>query len=223
MDGWSEEQVRQALQVYLVMGSINLQAGKNPVDVLRQAIGGGVTLFQFREKGAGSLIGEARLALAAELREVCRAQGVPFIVDDDVDLALAIEADGVHVGQQDADASRVRARIGTGRMLGVSAHTVEEARLAVQAGADYLGVGPIYPTRSKADAHAVLGIEGIRELRTAGIAVPMVAIGGITTDLAASVLAAGADGIAVISAIAGAPDAQAAAKQFTAVWSSKRP
>ncbi len=223
MRNWNEDAVRQALRIYLVMGTPNVSADQDPAEVLRQAIAGGITLFQFREKGAGSLTGEARLSLALRLRELCRAQQIPFIVDDDVDLALAVEADGVHVGQEDADASRVRSRIGSGRMLGVSVHSVQEARLAVQAGADYLGVGPIYPTRSKADAQAVLGIEGIRELRAAGIAVPMVGIGGITADLAASVLAAGADGIAVISAIAGAPDAQAAALEFAAAWSNLRP
>lgn len=214
MNRWNETKIKKALRVYLVMGSVNLQSGKDPVDVLREAVAGGITLFQFREKGPGALEGEACLALARRLRDVCRENGIPFIVNDDVDLAVAIEADGVHVGQSDADASRVRARIGEGRMLGVSVHSVEEARLAVQAGADYLGVGPIYPTRSKADAHAVLGIEGIRELRAAGLAVPMVGIGGITADLAAPVLAAGADGVAVISAIAGAPDARAAASAF---------
>lgn len=212
-----EVDVKKALRVYLVMGSVNLQPGKDPVEVLREAITGGATLFQFREKGPGALAGEAYLDLARRLREVCRACKIPFIVNDDVDLALAVEADGVHVGQDDADASRVRARIGEGQILGVSVHSVEEARLAVQAGADYLGVGPIYLTRSKADAQAVLGIEGIRELRAAGLAVPIVGIGGITADLAAPVLAAGADGVAVISAIAGALDPKAAAASFAAV------
>ena len=92
----------------------------------------------------------------------CSQHGIPFIVNDDVELAVAVEADGMHVGQDDADAALVRARIGAGRMLGVSAHSVAEARRAVQAGADYLGVGPMYPTRSKADAHAVLGPAGWR-------------------------------------------------------------
>ncbi|WP_128100384.1 thiamine phosphate synthase [Paenibacillus sp. DCT19] len=206
--------VRRAMQVYLVMGSVNTT--QDPVEVLRQAIAGGITLFQFREKGTGALIGEARLALAWRLREVCSQHGIPFIVNDDVELAVAVEADGVHVGQDDADAALVRARIGAGRMLGVSAHSASEARRAVQAGADYLGVGPMYPTRSKADAHAVLGSAGILELRAAGIAVPVVGIGGITPDTTAAVMAAGADGVAVISAIAGAADVRAAAARFAA-------
>ncbi|QOS76958.1 thiamine phosphate synthase [Paenibacillus sp. JNUCC31] len=208
------EAVRHAMQVYLVMGSVNTT--RDPVEVLRQAIAGGITLFQFREKGTGALIGEARITLAMRLRELCSQHGIPFIVNDDVELAVAVEADGVHVGQDDTDAALVRARIGEGRMLGVSAHAVEEARRAVQAGADYLGVGPMYPTRSKADAHAVLGPAGVAELRAAGIAVPVVGIGGITPDTTAAVMAAGADGVAVISAIAGAADVRAAAAQFAA-------
>lgn len=211
---WDAEAVQRAMQVYLVMGSVNTT--QDPVEVLRQAIAGGITLFQFREKGTGALIGEARMTLAMRLREVCSQHGVPFIVNDDVELAVAVEADGVHVGQDDADAALVRARIGDGRMLGVSAHAVDEARRAVQAGADYLGVGPMYPTRSKADAHAVLGPAGVEELRAAGIAVPIVGIGGITPDTTAAVMAAGADGVAVISAIAGAADVCAAAAQFAA-------
>ena len=211
---WDAEAVQRAMQVYLVMGSVNTT--QDPVEVLRQAIAGGITLFQFREKGTGALIGEARMTLAMRLREVCSQHEVPFIVNDDVELAVAVEADGVHVGQDDADAALVRARIGAGRMLGVSAHAVGEARRAVQAGADYLGVGPMYPTRSKADAHAVLGPAGVAELRAAGIAVPIVGIGGITPDTTAAVMAAGADGVAVISAIAGAADVCAAAAQFAA-------
>lgn len=214
MRSWDAEAVQRAMQVYLVMGSVNTT--QDPVEVLHQAIAGGITLFQFREKGTGALAHEARITLAMRLREVCSQHGVPFIVNDDVELAVAVEADGVHVGQDDADAALVRARIGDGRMLGVSAHSVEEARRAVQAGADYLGVGPMYPTRSKADAHAVLGPAGVAELRAAGIAVPIVGIGGITPDTTAAVMAAGADGVAVISAIAGAADVREAAAQFAA-------
>ncbi|MDP9702319.1 thiamine-phosphate pyrophosphorylase [Paenibacillus intestini] len=215
MRRWDAEAVRRALQLYLVMGSVNTT--RDPVEVLRQAITGGITLFQFREKGTGALAGEARRTLALRLREVCSQHGIPFIVNDDVELAVAVEADGVHVGQDDADAALVRARIGDGRMLGVSAHSVLEARRAVQAGADYLGVGPMYPTHSKADAHAVLGPAGVAELRAAGIAVPVVGIGGITPDTAAAVMAAGADGVAVISAIAGAADVHAATAQLAAI------
>ncbi|WP_339276160.1 thiamine phosphate synthase [Paenibacillus sp. FSL W8-0426] len=215
MERLDMERVRRAMRLYLVMGSVN--ATHDPVEVLRQAIAGGITLFQFREKGTGALTGTARIALAERLREVCGQHSIPFIVNDDLELAVALQADGVHVGQDDADAALVRARIGPGRMLGVSAHSVTEARRAVQAGADYLGVGPMYPTRSKADAHAVLGPAGIAELRAAGIAVPLVGIGGIAADTAADVMAAGADGVAVISAVAGAADVRAAAAELAAV------
>ncbi|HBU84428.1 MAG TPA: thiamine phosphate synthase, partial [Paenibacillus sp.] len=119
------EAIRRAMQVYLVMGSVNTT--RDPVEVLRQAIAGGITLFQFREKGTGALVGEARITLAMRLRELCSQHGIPFIVNDDVELAVAVEADGMHVGQDDADAALVRARIGEGRMLGVSAHSALEA------------------------------------------------------------------------------------------------
>lgn len=214
MRPWDAEAVQRAMQVYLVMGSVNTT--QDPVEVLRQAIAGGITLFQFREKGTGALVGEARITLAMRLREVCSQHEVPFIVNDDVELAVAVEAGGVHVGQEDADAALVRARIGDGRMLGVSAHSVDEARRAVQAGADYLGVGPMYPALQSGCPRCA-GPRRVAELRAAGIAVPIVGIGGITPDTTAAVMAAGADGVAVISAIAGAADVRAAAAQFAAI------
>ncbi|MNP57615.1 Thiamine-phosphate synthase [compost metagenome] len=122
-----------------------------------------------------------------------------------MDLALQIDADGVHIGQDDDNAAEVRDRIGD-RILGVSAHTVSEAKLAVQHGADYLGIGPIYPTHSKDDAHEVQGTEILRELRENGIDIPLVGIGGINEARAVDVIRAGADGVAVISAITEAKD-----------------
>ncbi|MEF2967694.1 thiamine phosphate synthase [Paenibacillus sp. M1] len=194
--------MREYLRMYLVIGSVNCLA--DPVRVVEEALAGGATLVQFREKGPGALAGEDRLALALRLQAACRRAGVPFIVNDDVDLALEIGADGVHIGQDDEDAGAVRSRIGN-RLLGVSAHTAGEARLAVSRGADYLGIGPIYPTASKADAHAVQGPAILRELRRSGIALPLVGIGGITAERAGEVVAAGADGVAVISAVTGVP------------------
>ncbi len=201
----SAGQMRSYLRMYLVLGSVNCQEA--PLRVLEEALAGGVTLVQFREKGPGSLVGEARLALALQLQAACRRAGVPFIINDDVELALRIGADGVHIGQDDEDPARVRDRIGN-RLLGVSAHTVEEARLAARQGADYLGIGPIYPTVSKDDAHAVQGPEILRELRGAGITLPLVGIGGITAERAGEVMRAGADGVAVISAVTAMPGAK---------------
>ncbi|AOL34378.1 thiamine phosphate synthase [Geobacillus thermoleovorans] len=201
-------EMKERLAVYFIMGSQNSE--RPAADVLKEALDGGVTLFQFREKGPGALKGADKEALARQLQRLCRVYGVPFIVNDDVELALAIDADGVHVGQDDEDARRVREKIGD-KILGVSAHNVEEAMAAVEAGADYLGVGPIYPTSSKEDAKEAQGPDVLRRLREAGITIPIVAIGGITAANAKTVVEAGADGVSVISAIASAPSPKAAA------------
>ncbi|KIL42254.1 thiamine-phosphate pyrophosphorylase [Gordoniibacillus kamchatkensis] len=209
---FNAEQIREMLRAYFIMGSVNCPG--QPAEVLRQAIAGGITLFQYREKGKGALQGDARLELARKLRRLCRASSVPFIVNDDIELALAVDADGVHVGQEDEPASNVRRRIGPGMLLGVSAHDAEEAERAVREGADYLGVGPIYATGSKEDAKAPAGPEVITRIREAGIRVPIVGIGGITAGNAAEVVRAGADGVSVISAISLAANPAAAASEL---------
>ncbi|KAF0994915.1 thiamine phosphate synthase [Geobacillus sp. TFV-3] len=201
-------EMKERLAVYFIMGSQNSE--RPAAGVLKEALDGGVTLFQFREKGPGALKGADKEELARQLQRLCRAYGVPFIVNDDVELALAIDADGVHVGQDDEDARRVREKIGD-KILGVSAHNIEEAMAAVEAGADYLGVGPIYPTSSKEDAKEAQGPDVLRRLREAGITIPIVAIGGITAANAKIVVEAGADGVSVISAIASVPSPKAAA------------
>ena len=137
--------------MYLVLGSVNCIV--EPSRVVQDALAGGTTMVQFREKGQGALVGEPMIRLARRIQAECRQAGVPFIVNDDVELALKLNADGVHIGQDDESAASVRERIGN-RILGVSAHSVEEARRAILHGADYLGIGPIYPTRSKDDAKA---------------------------------------------------------------------
>ncbi|WP_445614120.1 thiamine phosphate synthase [Geobacillus sp. YF-1] len=215
----AREEMKKRLAVYFIMGSQNSE--RPAVDVLKEALDGGVTLFQFREKGAGALQGAEKEALARQLQRLCRAHGVPLIVNDDVELAIAIDADGVHVGQDDEDARRVREKIGD-KILGVSAHNVEEARAAIEAGADYIGVGPIYPTRSKEDANEAQGLEILRSLREQGIAIPIVAIGGITVDNAQAVIEAGADGVSVISAIASASEPKAAAAALAAAVQAAR-
>lgn len=207
----SSSRMKEVLQVYFVMGSQNCK--RSPVRTLTEALNGGITLFQFREKGLGSIGGVKQMELALRLQQLCREQSVPFIVNDDVDLALAIGADGVHIGQDDEEAAKVRERIGN-MILGVSAHTIEEARIAQDQGADYIGVGPIYPTSSKEDAHAVQGPEIIESMRAQGMDIPIVGIGGITGMNAARVLEAGADGVAVISAISLADDIAESVKRL---------
>ncbi|NEU28621.1 thiamine phosphate synthase [Paenibacillus ottowii] len=207
----SPEMMRQHLQMYLVVGSVNCLA--EPSRVVQEALAGGTTMIQFREKGHGALTGVPMFELARQLQNLCRHAGIPFIVNDDVELALELDADGVHIGQDDESADSVRARIGN-RILGVSAHTIEEARRAILQGADYLGVGPIYPTISKDDAQAVQGPAILHEMRKARIDVPIVGIGGITIERVEEVVGAGADGIAVISAVTQAERIRAAAAEL---------
>lgn len=192
------DKMSKLLQVYFIMGSNNCTS--DPLAVLKEALDGGVTLFQFREKGEGSLIGEDRVRFAKELQTLCKEYSVPFIVNDDVELAIELDADGVHVGQDDEGITSVREKMGD-KIIGVSAHTIEEARFAIENGADYLGVGPIFPTSTKKDTKAVQGTKGLAYFREQGITVPIVGIGGITIENTAAVIEAGADGVSVISAI----------------------
>lgn len=188
----------EALQLYFIMGSVNCVI--EPSQVLKEAIRGGITMFQYREKGDGALTGIEKIKLAITLRDLCHAVKIPFIVNDDIDLALFVDADGVHIGQKDDPIEAVREKIGNKR-LGVSVHNLEEAIIAQEKGADYIGVGPIFPTKTKADTRAVRGVKILQTLKKAGISLPMVGIGGINGENAEKVMKAGADGIAVISAI----------------------
>ncbi|PEC20628.1 thiamine phosphate synthase [Bacillus cereus] len=192
------DKMSKLLQVYFIMGSNNCM--KDPLAVLKEALDGGVTLFQFREKGEGALTGEKRLQFAKGAQALCKEYGVPFIVNDDVELAIELDADGVHVGQDDEGITSVREKMGD-KIIGVSTHTIEEARWAIENGADYLGVGPIFPTSTKKDTKTVQGTKGLAHFREQGITVPIVGIGGITIENTAPVIEAGADGVSVISAI----------------------
>ncbi|RSD26617.1 thiamine phosphate synthase [Mesobacillus subterraneus] len=192
----SPEQMRRLLKVYFIAGSTNCL--KEPKRVVEEAIRGGITLFQYREKGAGCLTGEEKRELGRSLQMVCKENGIPFIVNDDIELALELDADGVHIGQEDEQALLVRERIGD-KILGVSVHSVEEAEKARRAGADYFGVGPIFPTSTKKDTRPVQGTALLEEMK--GFGIPIVGIGGINADNASAVIEAGADGVSVITAI----------------------
>ncbi len=193
--------------LYLVTDA-GLSPGRTHTQVVEAAIRGGVTVVQYREKAASTrrMIAEAR-----ELRQLCRAAGVPFIVNDRIDVALAVDADGVHVGQDDMPAPLARRLIGKGRILGVSAGNVDEARRAEEEGADYIGASPVFATPTKPDAPAPMGVEGLRKLAGA-VSIPVVAIGGMNAQNARAVMLAGAAGLAVVSAIVGAQDVEAAAR-----------
>jgi thiamine-phosphate pyrophosphorylase len=190
--------LREALHVYFILGSTNCL--KSPAKVLREAISGGITFFQYREKGEGALQGSDKYRLAKELQGICKEHQIPFIVNDDLELALEIDADGVHIGQEDECIRTVREKIGN-RILGVSVHTAEEAESALRDGADYFGIGPIFPTKTKKDAKPSQGTRLIELLRSEGMTTPIVGIGGITIVNAQSVVEAGADGVSVITAI----------------------
>jgi thiamine-phosphate pyrophosphorylase len=207
------EMLKESLRVYFIMGSTNCR--REPAAVLEEAIAGGVTMFQFREKGEGALLGAGKYALAKELQNICRKQQIPFLVNDDIELALEIDADGVHIGQEDESVKRVRAKIGADKILGVSVHTMEEANAAKAEGADYFGIGPIFPTKTKADVKPSRGTTLIEKLRQSGVEMPIVGIGGITSENAQTVIKAGGDGVSVITAISQANSPLEAAKALT--------
>lgn len=176
------------------------------------ALRGGATCVQLREK---DLDEEAFLAEAMELAPLCKRYGVPFFINDNVDIAIACHADGVHVGQADMKAADVRAKVGPDMMIGVSAHTVEEALEAVANGADCLGVGAMFSTSTKADAD-VLTWETLRDI-CAAVEVPVVAIGGIHKGNIMSLSGSGVDGVALVSAIFGAEDIEKACRELLAL------
>lgn len=181
-------------------------------EVAAQALRGGAPMIQLRDK-AQSL--RFLFEEATAIRRLCREQGALFIVNDRLDLALAVSADGVHLGQDDLPPHLARPLLRPGMMLGISTHSVEEARAAEEAGADYIGFGPVFPTGTKTGTRPVVGVEGIRNVRTA-VRVPVLAIGGITLDRVPEIMAAGAHGVAVISAIVGSGEIAQACRQFLA-------
>ncbi|MCM3706095.1 thiamine phosphate synthase [Cytobacillus firmus] len=205
------EEMSKLLKVYFIMGSVNCL--QKPEDILRSAINGGISLFQFREKGAGCLQGKEKESLAKRLQVICNESGIPFIVNDDIELALNINADGVHIGQEDEPADVVRRKIGS-KILGVSVHNMIEAEAAIRQGADYLGIGPIYPTSTKDDAKEVQGLTFLKELRSASIQIPVVGIGGINANNTPPIMDAGADGVSVITAISRADSPEKSAREL---------
>jgi thiamine-phosphate pyrophosphorylase len=215
--GYDKRNLARDLAVYAVTDSAWL-AGRALEDVVAAAIRGGATFVQLREK---TCTHEERCALARRVLAVCRAAGVPFVVDDDVACARAVGADGVHVGQSDESCRRARELLGPQAVVGVSAHTPAEALAAQADGADYLGCGAVFPTGTKADAHDV-GLAGLAAV-CAATSLPVVAIGGVTAANAGELAGMGACGAAVVSAIFAAEDPALAAGQLAravAGWGS---
>ena len=192
--------------LYLVTDR-TLSLGRSTVEVVRAAIRGGVSCVQLREKGCSTreFMDEARL-----LKALLAGTGVPLFINDRLDVALAVGADGVHLGQNDLAIADARRLVGNRMIIGISAESVADAVRAEAEGADYIGASPVFTTPTKTDTASPLGLDGLRAIRRA-VRLPLVAIGGIDADNAAQVLRAGADGLAVVSAIVSAPCPRTAA------------
>jgi thiamine-phosphate pyrophosphorylase len=202
--------------LYLVADA-DFAAGRDLAGIVEAAVRGGVTLVQLRAK---SLSGREFVELGRRIAGRLATTGIPLIVNDRLDVALACGASGAHVGQEDMPVAMARRILGPGRTIGLSVNTPEEAVRAERDGADYVGAGPTYATSTKETALDVLGPEGIGRIKRA-VRIPVVAIGGIVAENASAVAASGADGIAVVSAILDAPDARRAAEELKRAF--KRP
>lgn len=219
------QNIREILPLYFVAGTqdcrhLGENKAENLLHVLKQALEGGITCFQFRDKGKFSLEHSPaeQKALAIACRDLCREYNVPFIMDDNVDLALEIEADGIHVGQSDTPVQEIRARTDKPLIIGWSVNRLEEAKIGeAMTEIDYFGIGPIFPTQSKENPKPTLGMAFIQHLRNEGITKPLVAIGGVKLEHVKTLREYGADGVAVITALSLVEDVKGAARAFRAV------
>ena len=203
---------KKDLLLYAVTDRHWLAEGETLYSVVEKALKGGATFVQLREKK----LDEAKfMEEAKEIKALCARYSVPFVINDNVDLAVSMDADGIHVGQSDMAAGDVSAKIGPDKLLGVSAHTVEQAKLAEAQGADYLGVGAVFPTGSKDDADEVK-YETLKAICD-GVNIPVIAIGGITAANTPALSGSGICGIAVISAIFGQKDIEEATRELKKV------
>jgi len=187
-----------------------LAPGRDHVAIADAALAGGADMIQLRDK-TGSL--RDLLPEARAIQTLCRSRGALFIINDRVDLALAADADGAHVGQEDVPAASARRLLGPRRLLGVSTHNLAQAEAAGQVGADYIGFGPMFATGTKDTGYTPRGLDALRGIRRA-VSLPILAIGGISLENVALVIQAGATAPAVISAVVAAPDIAAAAAAF---------
>ncbi len=204
--------------LYLVLDR-SLSRGRSHGNIVAAAVAGGVSCVQLREKQCST---REFLDQARALLTVLRPRGIPLIINDRLDIALAVGADGVHLGQDDLPIAEARRLAGEQMIIGISAETVEHAVAAERAGADYIGVSPVYATATKRDHAVPLGLAGIGAIR-ARTTIPLVGIGGINAANAAAILAAGADGIAVVSAIVAADDPASAARALRRFCSLAEP
>jgi len=212
MPGWDADRLRAALRVYLLADAGLVPPDRLP-EIVSAALRGGVTAVQLRAKSATTL---ELLELARNLNAICREAAVPFIVNDRIDVALAAEADGAHVGhigEEDLSPHDARRLLGSDAIVGVSVGTPQEAHMATSQGASYVSAGPMFATSTKANAGPAAGENLLRGVRAA-TGLPLVVIGGITPQRSAALFAAGADGVCVGAAIIRGPDPEAAARAF---------
>ena len=193
---FTRDEIRNGMLLYAVTDQSWLKEGQTLLSVCEDVLANGATFLQIREKDLDANTFEAE---AAKLKELCRRYHVPYVVNDSVEIALAIDADGVHVGQSDIRGRDIRSLIGPDKILGISAGTVEEAVAAEAAGADYIGVGAVFGTSTKKNARN-LSVEKLNEI-TSAVSIPVVAIGGIHAGNLLELSGSGVDGVAVVSAI----------------------
>ncbi|MGI5868961.1 MAG: thiamine phosphate synthase [Kiritimatiellia bacterium] len=211
---------KEALAVYLVTDDPSRYAG-DFLDNVAAAVGGGVTVVQYRDTESSDRVKYTR---ALRLQNLLRARGVPLIMDNDVDLALAIGADGVHLGQSDLPADVVRRLVGPSMTIGLSITCEADATTVSPESVDYVGIGPVYDaTKTKADAAPEMGLEGFAAIRKLLADYPAVAIGGVTLERARGIVDAGADGLAVVSAFSRSATPADVARGFAACFRSPVP
>ena len=206
------------LRLYLVTDPA-LCAARGVVDTVRDAVRGGVTMVQLRDKDATTA---ERVALGRALMDVLAGTNVPLVINDDLEAAVAIGAHGVHVGQSDVLPQRARARLGPHAIVGLSCETVAHAVAADRSVLDYVGLGPVFATSTKPDHAAAMGLDDLAAARAA-TSLPAVAIGGIQGANLTAVLATGVEGVAVVSAICGQPDVRAATQALSDTIARRRP
>lgn len=201
-----------------VITDAKLSQGRSHLEVARAAIEGGASIIQFRDK---EMTTRQLVETARKIKELTEETDIPLIINDRLDVALAVDADGVHVGQDDMPTTLARQLIGPNKIMGVSASTVEEALQAEREGADYVSASPVFTTPTKPDAPPPTGLEGLRAIVEA-VNLPVIAIGGINERNVREVIEAGAHGVAVISAVVSAPDIAAAARRLREIVEAAR-
>lgn len=208
------------LHAYFICGSQDVPEGKTLPGIVAEALAAGITAFQLRDKGSNSTLSEAeRLPMAQKLHQLCQSYQVPFFIDDDVQLAQQVHAEGVHVGQSDEEIRQVIKEVGSQMVIGYSCSNLTQVEQANKiSGIDYYGSGPIYATQSKSDADPEIGIAGLSQL-VKSTTRPIVAIGGITASDLSAIAKTKAAGAAVISLIAQSNDIkQTVSQMLTAPW-----